>query len=201
MTARGRPRGSKNAPKKAKPIPTRTTFTLPEHGGAEDFFDLVKDCGGIDQVAKDLRISVDLVKRYAAGSLPIPYVTWVALWWQSWRGFNQAFSETHATHLHNFDMRRQAELERYILMRVMTKAIETLPADHPIGEMLALGLHKAKNPPPLTKLQMEFMDASIAGRTRFPFLSPEVATRLECKLRNAGLVMPGETSELLMSYT
>lgn len=201
MTARGRRPGSKNAKTKAKPIPTRTTFTLPEHGGPADFLDLVKDSGGINQVAKDLRISPDLVKRYANGTLPIPYVTWVALWWQSWRGFNQAFSETHATHLHNFDMRRQAELERYILMRVMTKAMDALPEDHPISEMLALGLHKAKNPPPLTKLQMEFMDASIAGRTRFPFISPEVATRLECKLRQAGLLVQGETSEMLMSYT
>lgn len=201
MTARGRRPGSKNGPKKAKPLPTKTRFTTPEMGSSTEFHDLVNDCGGVELVAKELRISVDLVRRYANGSLPIPYVTWLALWWQSWRGFNQAFSETHMTHMHNFEMRRLAELERYILMRVMARAIDVLPADHPVGEMLSLGLHKAKNPPPLTQLQMEFMDASIAGRTRFPFISAEVATRLECKLRDAGLIVPGDKSEFLVSYT
>lgn len=198
----GRPKGSKNGPKRAKPERKRISFSQPTLGITNtDFADLVADCGGVDAVAKDLRISVDLVRRYCDGSLSIPHVTWLALWWQSWRGFDQAFSETHNTHMHNFEMRRRAELERYILGKVVQRAIELLPADDAIGHMLALGLHKARNPPPLTQLQMEFMEPSLAGRARFPFVSSEVATRLECRLRKAGLLIDGEPQpEFLVSY-
>lgn len=197
-----RSKGSKNRVKRERPIPRRSSFTLPVIGGAEVFHDLVQDYGGPAMVSRDFKLSRDLIAKYSSGELNVPYVTMLALWWQSWRGFDQAFSETHNTHMHNFEMRRRAELERYILAKVVQRAIDLLPGDHPIGEMLALGLHKARNPPPLTQLQMEFMEPSIAGKARFPFITAEVATRMECKLRDAGLLPPGDPApEFLISHT
>ena len=68
---RGRPKGSKNRPRKEKPHPQRVAFSQPPDCSLELFVDTVSDDGGPAMVAKDLRISRELLARYLAGDLPM----------------------------------------------------------------------------------------------------------------------------------
>lgn len=179
---RGRPKGSKNRPRKEKAHPQRVVFSQPPDCSLELFVDTVSDYGGPAMVAKDLRISRELLGRYLAGEVPVPYATWCALWWQSWRGFNQAFSETHYTHTHNFYMRRRAEAQRLILYKTIERARELLPVDHPVGALLIAGLVRCDDPPSIETLNAHFFDASLAAQVRLPFISAELLAQLEARL-------------------
>lgn len=127
---RGRPKGSKSRPKTAKPPPERTMFSLPRIGGKEAWAHLVRTYGGVDRVAADLKMTIDLVNLYQTAQDP-PYAVLIALWWQGPHGFDQAFSETHWTHMLNFAAKRNAEERVQLLEHKLTSIANALGHDHP----------------------------------------------------------------------
>lgn len=142
MTRRGRPPGVKNGEGKAARLrepqrPLQTMFTLPRIDGAELFDELVMAYGGPERVARDLKLSPDLVARWRRADPEPPYTMLLALWWQSPHGFNQAFSECHWTHLHNFNLRRQAEERNTLLEQTLQRVADVLGWDHPALNLAA----------------------------------------------------------------
>jgi len=127
---RGRPVGSKNRPKERRQ-PDRTMFTLPQIYGKEWLIDMISAYGGPARVCADLRITRELLDRWARDDPPAPYTVLLALWWQGPMGFEQAFSECHPTHVHNYGMRRLAEERVVRLQSALTNITELLGHDHP----------------------------------------------------------------------
>lgn len=104
----------------------RHAFSLPKLGGRDHARDLVTAYGGVDLVARNFQISPSLVKRYISGQSDPPFTFLCALWWQTSRGFNQAFAECHWTHQYNSFRRLEAEERARSLELVLGHAIALL---------------------------------------------------------------------------
>lgn len=130
----GRPKGSKDSQPRTRrkaEKPARTMFTLPDINGKEWLIDLVQSYGGPARVCADLRISRELLDKWARDDPPAPFTVLLALWWQGPAGFEQAFSECHMTHVHNYGMRRLAEERVLRLETALTNISQLLGPDHP----------------------------------------------------------------------
>lgn len=136
MKQRGRPPGSRNKPKR-KDQEQATMFSLPSLGGAAQLIELVMAYGGPERVCKDLQISRELLDRYCQDNPPAPYTTALAIWWQGPYGFNQAFSEAHRTHLHNYGMRLHAEERIRQLETTLTEIIIAIGPGHPAIKLVS----------------------------------------------------------------
>jgi hypothetical protein len=121
----GRPAGAQPSYQEPK-RESKSRFSLPRLGGAEQLRELVDDYGGLAQVARDLRIGDDLLNRYLCGQLEVPYSLLVALWWQTSYGFRQGFSESSWTHNYNTFLKRQAEARAQQLEVVVQHAVQLL---------------------------------------------------------------------------
>lgn len=179
MSKGGRPKGVKNGEgvmgrmrigRKKHELEHRTMFTLPSHlGGPESLDDLVRIYGGHDRVCRDLKISQELLHRYLRGEPDPPFTLLLALYWQTPDGFNQAFSETHMTHMFNFAMRRQAESRARLLNELILKTVDLIGRDHPISVFLAAGQEHVLSLSGPSLDHAELGDASRAGREALQF--------------------------------
>lgn len=88
--------------------------------------DLVNDCGGVDQVAQNFGLTADLVNLWVSGEVIAPKYFLIALWWQSWRGFDQGFAETHYANSRNYKELLKAESRVQLLEKVIHRALERL---------------------------------------------------------------------------
>lgn len=179
MSKGGRPKGVKNGEgvmgrmridRKKHELERRTMFTIPSHlGGSACLDDLVRIYGGHDRVCRDLKLSQELLHRYLRGDTDPPFTLLLALYWQTPDGFNQAFSETHQTHMFNFAMRRQAESRARLLNELILKTAELIGLDHPISVFLAAGQEHVLSLSGPSLDHAELGDASKAGREALQF--------------------------------
>lgn len=179
MSKGGRPKGVKNGEgvmgrmridRKKHELEQRTMFTLPSHlGGPESLDDLVRIYGGHDRVCRDLKISQELLHRYLRGEPDPPFTLLLALYWQTPDGFNQAFSETHQTHMFNFAMRRQAESRARLLNELILKTVDLIGREHPLSVFLAAGQEHVLSLSGPSLDHAELGDASRAGREALQF--------------------------------
>lgn len=179
MSQRGRPKGVKNGEGKMGRMridrdknewKTRAMFTLPTHlGGSACLDDLVRIYGGQDRVCRDLKISRELLNLYLRGQQEPPFTLLLALYWQTPDGFGQAFSETHMTHMHNFQMRRTAESRARLLNELILKTADLIGRDHPISAFLAAGQEHVLSLSGPSLDHAELGDVSKAAREELQF--------------------------------
>jgi hypothetical protein len=91
--------------------------------------DLVSDCGGVDLVAERFGLTTALLKLWVSGEVIAPKYFLIALWWQSYRGFDQAFAETHYANSRNYRELCKAEARVELLEQVVHRALERLGDD------------------------------------------------------------------------
>lgn len=116
----------------APPTPAqRGLLSLPRLAGNRQLHELVSSYGGPLLVAKDLKVSTDLLSRWISGEIEVPYHFLLAVYWQSNYGFQQAFSESHGTHMENWRAREKAEHMCAQLETVVKQAATALGHDHP----------------------------------------------------------------------
>lgn len=101
-------------------------LTFPVLAGAQQFRHLVSALGGVSFVSKKFKMNDELVNSYMTGEIDPPYTVLLALYWHSYHGFSQAFSEAHWTHDYNSFRRRQAEEKIVHLERVIEHAVALL---------------------------------------------------------------------------
>lgn len=91
--------------------------------------ELIADCGGVESVAKRFELTPELVRLWLEGRVLSPKYFRIALWWQSWRGFDQGFSETHYANARNYRELCRAEKRVELLEQVVRRALERLGDD------------------------------------------------------------------------
>lgn len=204
MSQRGRPKGVKNGEGKMGRMrldrdknewKTRAMFTVPTHlGGPASLDHLVHIYGGKDRVCRDMKISRELLDVYLSGQQDPPFTVLLALYWQTADGFAQAFSETHMTHMHNFQMRRTAESRARLLNELIIKTAELIGLDHPISVFLAAGQEHVLSLSGPSLDHEELGDVSKAGRealqfelARLPRNSGLRATKGQVERRQSGV--------------
>lgn len=102
------------------------SLSFPVLAGSQTFRTLVSSLGGVSYVSKQFKMSEDLVSSYLTGEIDPPYTVLLALYWHSYYGFSQAFSEAHWTHDYNSFKRRQAEEKVVHLELVLEHAVAIL---------------------------------------------------------------------------
>lgn len=107
---------------------TRQRFSMPAGmAGHQALAHLVREYGGAAVVAKDFRVTPQLLGRWLSGDLEAPFTFFLALWWQGPMGFRQAYSESHWTHDFVCFLRREAVDRVELLERLIVQAGYALP--------------------------------------------------------------------------
>lgn len=82
-------------------------------------------------VCKDFRISEGLLAKWCSGEIDPPLTVLLAIYWQSHKGLQHAFSESHWTNQYNCFRARDAEVKQAEMANGIKALLTQLKATHP----------------------------------------------------------------------